>query len=337
MQLWRKGKAAVVQLAICFAIGALAPLAGTSSQSVAILRASFLPSLNVQHAPAVPDLGLLLIVTVTRPDNDGDGMSQEAALTRLGHTLRHVEPPMIWIVVGAKNRSASAVQVLRGTGVTFRHLTYAIENATGAGDDEGRQRNVALSHIERHRLNGVIHFARASGVYDLRFFQQLRQTRGIAAWPTAAVSSADQRVTMQGPTCDSSRITGWYSKDSSSNDTQAPPPVSAQDASAVHNSSGISPEIHFSGLGFRSSILWESERLINKNNSSGEQTQDFIQFVRQMAVGDGETQKGIPSHCSESQIMLWHLDMPRYTPQVEEQDTQKTRSPVEKDEDDYMT
>ncbi|XP_062233172.1 probable glucuronosyltransferase Os01g0157700 [Phragmites australis] len=119
---------AAVHFSLCFAVAALAPLAATGAPSAANIRASFLsPFSNAQRVapatPFVPDLGLLLIVTVTRSDG---GMAQEALLTRLAHTLRHVAPPPLWIVVGAENRTARtrAVQVLCGTGVMFRHLTY---------------------------------------------------------------------------------------------------------------------------------------------------------------------------------------------------------------------
>ena len=119
---WSKGKAFIVQLAVCFVGGALAPLATTDSLSVDGIRTSLLLCRHVQRVapppPASPDIGLLLIVTVTRQDDEA---SQAAALTRLGHTLRlrHVAPPLLWIMVGVENRTAAAVQVLRGTGVMF--------------------------------------------------------------------------------------------------------------------------------------------------------------------------------------------------------------------------
>jgi galactosylgalactosylxylosylprotein 3-beta-glucuronosyltransferase 1 len=129
-----------------------------------------------------------LIVTTTRPDA---GMEQDASLARLAHTLRHVAPPLLWIVVGAENRTATAraVRVLRGTGVMFRQLTYDARNFIDADavDEVEHQRNVALSHIERHRLNGLVHFAGASSIYDLRFFQELRQIRYVPCLPPLAV------------------------------------------------------------------------------------------------------------------------------------------------------
>ncbi|RCV24754.1 hypothetical protein SETIT_5G111600v2 [Setaria italica] len=336
---------AAVHFSLCFAVGALAalaPLAATGAPSAAYIRASFN---NAQRAvaaapapPPVPDLGLLLVVTATRPDG---GMAQDASLARLAHTLRHVAPPLLWIVVGAENRTATAraVRVLRGTGVIFRHLTYDASNFTGAdadaGDEEDHQRNVALGHIERHRLNGVVHFASASSIYDLRFFQELRQTRGFAAWPVATISPAEQRITVEGPTCNLSQITGWYSRDSSTNETQrTSTSMGAVDTSASNRNSSSEPlKINISGIGFRSSMLWNSERSFTMRNSSAGATQDFIQIVQQMAIEGENKLKGITSECSESRIMLWHLDMQRFTLIPEGQETQQQQSLVVRDED----
>ncbi|CAD6239712.1 unnamed protein product [Miscanthus lutarioriparius] len=306
---------ASVHFLLCFAVGALVALAPLAAS----IRSPFLGPFGDAHRavaappPAAPDLGLLLIVTVTKPD---DGMAQDASVARLAHTLRHVVPPLLWIVVGARNRKATArtVQLLRGTGLMFRHLTYDATNFTGgdAGDEADHQRNVALSHIERHRLNGVVHFAGASGVYDLRFFQMLRQTRGISAWPVATISPADQKVTLEGPTCNSSQITGWYSKNSSTNRTQgiSNSMVAADtNTTANKNSSSDHPIINISGIGFRSSLLWNSEGSLIRGNSSAGATQDFIQLVRETVILDGNKLKGVPSECFESQVMLWHMDM----------------------------
>ncbi|KAL6626793.1 hypothetical protein ACP70R_030519 [Stipagrostis hirtigluma subsp. patula] len=337
--------AAVLHFSLCFAVGALAAcallVAGGSPSAVSI-RSSFfsLPSNTQRVAPApVPDLGLLLIVTVTAPDG---GMAQEASLARLGHTLRQVAPPLLWIVVGAENRTvtARAVQVLRGTGVMFRHLTYDARNFTDAGDEADRQRNVALSHIERHRLNGVVHFAGASGVYNLRFFQELRQTRGLAAWPVATISPADQRVTVEGPTCNLSQITGWYTQHSCTNGTQrtytGAVDTSVQTSAGNRNSSSEPPRINISGLGFRSPMLWDSERPSTRNSSENA-TQDFIQLIRQMVTEDEIKLKGLPCDCSESQIRQWHLEMPRFTPKTEEKETPQNQTQIQREGDDLMT
>ena len=66
-------------------------------------------------------------------------------------------------------------------------------------------------------------------------------------------------------------------------------------------------------------------------------SQDFIQLVRQVAVGNGDERKGIPTDCSESSIILWQLGIPMYTSEVEEQETRRTQILLKKDEEDYMT
>ncbi|KAL6848156.1 hypothetical protein ACP4OV_022284 [Aristida adscensionis] len=337
MQPWIR---AAVHYSFCFAVGALAALAplvtsGAPSSSFSI-RASFsgLYS-NAQPVAPAPDIGLLLIVTVTEPDG---GMAQEASLARLGHTLRHVAPPLLWLVVGAENRTATAraVQVLRGTGVMFRHLTYGAGNLTGTGGEADRQANVALGHIARHRLNGVVHFAGASGVYDLRFFEELRRTRGFAAWPVATISPADQKVTVEGPNCSSSQVTGWYTQDSSTNGTQRTSVDLVDSSAGNRNSSSEPPKVNISGLGFRSSMLWDSERSHNRN-SSERATQDFSQFINQMMTGDEIKPKSIQCDCSESRIVLWHLEMPRFTRKSEEQGTRPNQTLITREGDGPMT
>lgn len=42
-----------------------------------------------------------------------------------------------------------------------------------------------------------------------------------------------------------------------------------------------------------------------------------------MMINDEDKKRGIPSDCSDSQIMLWHLDMPRHTPKIEQATPEK--------------
>uniref|UniRef100_A0A453AJ46 Glycosyltransferases n=2 Tax=Aegilops tauschii subsp. strangulata TaxID=200361 RepID=A0A453AJ46_AEGTS len=103
-----------------------------------------------------------------------------AGLTRAAHALRLVPPPVLWLVMERATEAPDTARLLRGTGVSYRHLTYP-ENFTadGVGTEKERhhQRNVALGHVEEHRLDGVVLFAGLGDVYDLRFFDQLRQIR----------------------------------------------------------------------------------------------------------------------------------------------------------------
>jgi hypothetical protein len=91
---------------------------------------------------------------------------------------------VLWLVVEPAREARETARLLRGAGVAYRHLAYG-ENFTAgeveAGKERHHQRNVALGHVEEHRLEGVGLFAGLGDVYDLRFFDQLRQIRCVRA------------------------------------------------------------------------------------------------------------------------------------------------------------
>lgn len=122
---------------------------------------------------------LLLIVTITRTTCNGN--SDVAALTRLGNTLRLVRPPLLWIVVEGQRQEQEyddkVYGMLMKIGVMYKNLVV-MENFTIESEAEivDHHRKVALGHIVNHRLNGIVHFASAWDVYDLGFFDQLRDS-----------------------------------------------------------------------------------------------------------------------------------------------------------------
>jgi putative beta-1,4-xylosyltransferase IRX9 len=122
---------------------------------------------------------LLVVVTTTESTPAASG-ERAAALTRAAHALRLVAPPLLWVVVEAAPDAPATARLLRATGLMYRHLTYK-DNFTSADAAAGRerhhQRNVALGHIEHHRLAGVVLFAGLGDVFDLRFFDELRGIR----------------------------------------------------------------------------------------------------------------------------------------------------------------
>jgi hypothetical protein len=118
---------------------------------------------------------LLIVVTTTR-SGPGERRRRRGELLRLAHTLRLVRPPVVWVVVEPAADAPATAVVLRGTGVMYRHLAFKPEeNFTTAEAEAHAQRNAALAHVEKHRLAGVLHFADAAGVYDVGFFDQIRQ------------------------------------------------------------------------------------------------------------------------------------------------------------------
>lgn len=112
---------------------------------------------------------LVIIVTPTSTRNK----YQSVFLRRLANTIKLVPPPLLWIVVERHSDSDEVSEILRKTGIMYRHLVFK-ENFTDPEAELDRQRNIALKHIEQHRLSGIVHFAGLSNVYDLGFFDELR-------------------------------------------------------------------------------------------------------------------------------------------------------------------
>ncbi|KAJ4978684.1 hypothetical protein NE237_009464 [Protea cynaroides] len=227
---------------------------------------------------------VLIIVTPTRSNDRLQG----SLLRRLSTTLKLVPPPLVWIVVEAQSDSSEVSEILRKTGVMYRHLVSQ-KTSTDTEAEMEHQRNFALSHIEYHRLSGVVHFAELSNSYDLDFFEEIREIEVFGAWPIALVSANRQRVVIEGPVCDSSQVIGWNPR--SSNDQSNP----------------VAP-IHISSFGFNSSVLWDPERW--GRPSVQDNSQNPMKFIQQAVLEDETKLKAIPEgDCSK--IMLWNFYIPR--------------------------
>ena len=114
---------------------------------------------------------LVIIVTPTSVRNP----LREVLLMRLANTLKLVPPPLLWMVVEQQSDSSQVSEILRKSGVMYRHVVFK-ENITDLEMEMDHQRNVALNHIEHHRLSGIVHFAGLDNVYDLSFFNEIRAT-----------------------------------------------------------------------------------------------------------------------------------------------------------------
>ncbi|KAG6505378.1 hypothetical protein ZIOFF_037734 [Zingiber officinale] len=130
-------------------------------------------SVEVEDAEEVgsPFNKLLIIVTPTY-----NRAAQGYHLTRLAQTLRLVPPPLLWIVVEMKTATEETADVLRRSGVMYRHLVCR-RNTSITLHRDLRQRHTALKHIKRHRLDGIVYFADDDNVYTLDLFHRLRQIR----------------------------------------------------------------------------------------------------------------------------------------------------------------
>lgn len=250
---------------------------------------------------------LLIVVTTTR-SGPGERRRRRGELLRLAHTLRLVRPPVVWVVVEPAADAPATAEVLRGTGVMYRHLAFKPEeNFTTAEAEAHAQRNAALAHVEKHRLAGVLHFADAAGVYDVGFFDQIRQIEAFGTWPVATMSAGEKKVVVEGPLCSASKVVGWFSRDFNDGTTRSVTYNTEVDLNAAGATGTRSHTIDVSGFAFNSSILWDPERW-GRPTSLPDTSQDSIKFVQEVVLEDRAKLKGIPSDCS--QIMVWQYSMP---------------------------
>ncbi|CAN4121585.1 unnamed protein product [Withania somnifera] len=226
---------------------------------------------------------LLIIVTPTNAKDQNRGL----LLKRLSNTLRLIRQPVLWIVLEQQIEHSEVPEILRKTGIMYRHLVFK-ENFTNIHEEVDHQRNVALNHIEHHRLSGIVHFASLSSVYDLTFFDELRAIEGFGTWPVALLSANKKEVIIEGPVCDSSEVMGWHLKKSNNLTDERPP-------------------IRVSSFAFNSSILWDPERW-GRTSSIQDTSQDSLKFVRKEVLEDETKLMGIPpDDCSK--ILLWNLPL----------------------------
>ncbi|GAB2283381.1 hypothetical protein Dimus_017894 [Dionaea muscipula] len=227
------------------------------------------------------------LVIVITPISNNDPLTV-VLLRRLASTLKLVAQPMLWIIVESSSGSegSGVSELLRKTGVImYRHLVLK-QNISDPRVEREHQRNLALNHIELHRLSGIVHFASLHNVYDLSFFHEIRSIEVFGTWPIAKLSSRRKKQIIEGPICYSSQVIGWNLK--------IPKNQTEQIA------------IHISSFAFNSSILWDPERW-GRLSSSPDSKQNSLKFVRQ-AVHEDETElKGVPQDCSK--VNLWQLHL----------------------------
>lgn len=212
-------------------------------------------------------------------------------LTRLGNLLGLVPPPLIWIVVEMNVASMETAEILRNTGVMYRHLVCT-KNSTNVKDRGVHQRNTALEHIEHHKLDGIVYFADDDNVYSLELFDNIREIRRFGTWPVAMLAQSKNKAVLEGPVCNGSAVIGWNTNEKSK----------------------ILRRFHvdMSGFAFNSTILWDPKRWKRPTTEpirqldtvkEGFQETTFIEQV----VEDESQMEGIPQDCSR--IMNWHLHL----------------------------
>ncbi|KAJ4950445.1 hypothetical protein NE237_027277 [Protea cynaroides] len=217
---------------------------------------------------------LLIIVTPTyaRP-------FQAYYLSRLAQTLRLVPPRLLWIVVEMFSQSAETAEILRRTGVMYRHLV-CYKNLTSVRDRRVHQRNVALSHIETHRLDGIVYFADDDNVYSINLFERMREIRRFGTWPVALLTTSKSEARLEGPVCNGSQVVGWHT-----------------------NRRNRRFHSDISGFTFNSTILWDPKRWqrltlepIRQLDTVQEEVEESV-FIEQV-VEDESQMEGLGKDCS---------------------------------------
>jgi putative beta-1,4-xylosyltransferase IRX9 len=119
----------------------------------------------------IPVKKLLIIVTITsvRPQ-------QAYYLNRLAHTLKAVQAPLLWLVVEWPEQSYETAEILRSSGVMYRHLMCR-KNTTSVRKIAVCQRNNAIYHVKRHHLDGIMHFADEERSYSADVFEEMQKIR----------------------------------------------------------------------------------------------------------------------------------------------------------------
>ncbi|MBA0555228.1 hypothetical protein Golob_014282 [Gossypium lobatum] len=213
---------------------------------------------------------LLIVITPThaRPH-------QAYYLNRLAYTLKLVQPPLLWIVVEMTSQSEETADILRKSGIIYRHLVCK-KNLTDIKDRNVHQRNVALSHIETHRLDGIVYFA------DEQF----------GTWTVAKQTQDNNRVTLEGPVCNGTKVIGWHLNELSKR---------------YRRFHAETP-----GFAFNSTILWDPRRWHRptlEQIRQLEKVKDGFQAssIIEQVVEDESQMEGLPQDCSR--IMVWELNI----------------------------
>ncbi|XP_058765121.1 probable beta-1,4-xylosyltransferase IRX9H [Vicia villosa] len=178
---------------------------------------------------------LLIVITPTY-----NRLFQAYYLHRLSQTLKLVQPLLLWVVVEMNSQSEETSYILRNSGIMYRHLVCKM-NLTNTSHKSILMRNVAIAHIETHRLDGIVYFADDDNVYSIELFQKMRDIRRFGTWTIAKLSEDRSGIVFQGPICNGSEVIGWHTSNESD-----------------RKSKRFHAEI--SGFAFNSTILWERKK-----------------------------------------------------------------------------
>ncbi|KAL3837632.1 hypothetical protein ACJMK2_003189 [Sinanodonta woodiana] len=183
-----------------------APECRCDSYTSATYRANHNPydiALKRNAAPQ-PDTPTIFVVTPTYTRN-----SQKSELTMLSNTLRNVYF-LTWIVVeDSQSKSDLVTRFLKHCGVPYVHLN-GIDPLRYTKTKAGYQRNLGIQWI-RDNVNpiktpGVVYFADDDNSYDVRIFDEMRNTKNVSVWPVGF-----RGAKYQAPMVENGKVVGFMS------------------------------------------------------------------------------------------------------------------------------
>lgn len=260
--------------------------AGTEQELTDEVAFNISNSQLLSEEPYLESQKLLIIVTPTY-----NHPFQAYYLNRLAQTLKLVPPPLLWIVVEITSQSEETADILRSSGIMYRHL-FCKTNLTNTSHRSIVQRNAALAHIETHHLDGIVYFADDDSIYSLEIFQQMREIRRFGTWTVAKLSGDRSSIVLHGPICNGNRVVGWH----------------------INESNEISKRFHaeLQGFAFNSTILWDPKRWrrptlepIRQLDSVNEGL--WVSTLIEQVVEDESQMEGLMNNCLH--VMVWHIDL----------------------------
>ncbi|XP_025206222.1 galactosylgalactosylxylosylprotein 3-beta-glucuronosyltransferase P-like [Melanaphis sacchari] len=137
---------------------------------------------SIGSGAAVAETNTVYVITPTyrRPE-------QIADLTRLAQTLMLVRD-IHWLVVEDSNtKSPHLAVLLQSFGVRYNHLIAPMperfKKIRGAKPKGVANRNRGLKWIRQNAVEGVVYFADDDNTYDVRLFNEMRNTQKVSMWP----------------------------------------------------------------------------------------------------------------------------------------------------------
>lgn len=172
-----------------------------------------MPRRTIQEEAPHQSKQLLYLITTTYHKD-----TQKADLTALCHTLKHVKS-LLWIIVENSATQSSMIKAVLGRcNISAVHLTVPnpetvkstlkySPKVTGV-----QHRNEGLKWVREHctsphkQCEGVVYFGDDDDRYDLRFFEEIRETKKASVFMVGLTGG----LKMEGPYCVNGTVARWH-------------------------------------------------------------------------------------------------------------------------------